>query len=337
MVDAEISILYDKSPMLTITDLEKALPDSDDFWLAPDASTWFQGWKSAHGPEADMSTLFVPTQTSLPELFHSLLDNKLDNCKPRLQILHLRLLLYPIHILTAQLCELMLCVSDKEPLRFSPTACHTSSTLRFEEIKTLLRTWWSVFRGLDGDTTRHLALQQATEILYHLLNLKLAASWSHVEQFSKAFSKQPQAFPHLSVTALRRPREAVFHCGQILRVLHNMDTEIRPLWWPVALYRVAIILWTLSMVHSIEQPESSDSATTSDIAVDRLLPDDPIWQPFLRHDIGNPCLTDEDGSLQSIDNANTVLQICSDSLRRHKNVSYLAESLLGELDGLANL
>ncbi|KEF54717.1 uncharacterized protein A1O9_09159 [Exophiala aquamarina CBS 119918] len=337
MVDAEISILYDKSPTLTIPDLEKALPDSDDLWLAPDAPTWFQRWKSTNGPEADVPTAFVPAQTSLPELFQSLLDNKLDHWKPRLQILHLRLLLYPIYILTAQLCELMLCVSDKERSRFSPTAFHTSSALRFDEIKSLLQTWWSVFRGLDVESTRHFALQQVTEILYHLLNLKLAVSWSHVEQFSRAFSKQPQAFPQLSVTAVRRPREAVFHCGQILRILHNMDTEIRPLWWPSALHRVAIILWTLSMIDSTERPERSDSAMTPNIAIDRLPPDDPIWQPFLRRDMGGPCLTAEDGSLQPIDDASTVLQVCSDSLRRHKNVSYLAESLLGELDGLANL
>ncbi|KAK5204124.1 hypothetical protein LTR47_003711 [Exophiala xenobiotica] len=336
MVDQEISILNDNNPTLTIPDLEKSLPDGDDLWLAADASTWFHFWKTAYGPEAGTSTPFVPAKTSLPELFQSLLDDKLENWKPRLQILHLRLLLYPIHIITAQMCELMLCVSEKEPLRFSQTACLPSSNVRFEEIKTLLQTWWSVFRGLEENTTRQTAQRQVTEILYHLLNLKLAVSWSHVEQFSRAYIRQPRPTQGLPAIALRRPREAVFHCGQIMRILHNMDVEIRPLWWPAALYRVAIILWTLSMSHTIERPERTDPDTVSDIAIDRCPPEAPIWQTFLRFYRGRPCLTADDGVLQPIDDATTVLRVCSDLLRQYKNMFCLAESLLGELEGLAN-
>lgn len=341
MADQEISLFHDSNPMLTIPELERNLPCADDLWLAPDASTWAHSWQELYGsgPGSDFQrpSSSEPPGQSLPQLFQSLLENKLDHGEVRLQILHLRLLLYPMHILIAQLSELTLCLPEKPIVRFGRSTCQTSSSLRFDEIKNLLRTWWKIFHTLQAQTARQSALRQSTEIIYHLLNLGLAVSFTHLEQYSREFQTRPEPrdVSHLIATGVLNVQEAIFHCGQILRIIRGMEIELRPLWWPAALYRVTVILWTLSISRTIGAPQSlSGSLHSSDIAIDTLAPDDQVWQPFLKYNRGRPCLTAAAGGLCPLVDSETVLHICMCLLRQYSARSYLAESLLVKLEAL---
>ena len=335
MVDQEISLLYDSNPMLTIPELERNLPNADELWLAPNASTWTHAWQKLYGSYLRRPPTSEPSQRSLPELFQSLLENKLDHRDIGLQGFHLRLLLYPTHILIAQLSELNLCISEKPVARFGGSACHASSSLRFNEIKTLLRTWWKVFCKLRVETTRQRAVKQLTQTIYHLLNLKLTVSFTHLEQYAREVRTNLEDVRHLSAAGVSHPQEAIFHCGQILRVTREMESELQPLWWPAALYRVTIILWTLSVSHTITQAEAGKtSPPPADFAIDTLPADDNLWQPFLKYNRGRPCLTASDGAMCPLNEPTAILRICVDLLEQYRGRSYLAESLLVKLEAL---
>ncbi len=304
MVDQEISLFNDSNPMLTIPELEKNLPNSDELWLAPDLSTWAQVWQKLYGSHFRRPPDSEPSQQSLPELFQSLLENKLDHGETRLQVFHLRLLLYPTHILIAQLSELNLCMSEKPKARFGGSACLTSSSLRFNEIKALLRTWWEVFCKLRVKTTRQRAVKQLTQTIYHLLNLKLTVSFTHLEQYAREARTDSDDVRHLSAAGILSPQEAIFHCGQILRITREMETELQPLWWPAALYRVTIILWTMSVSHTLTEVEAGGTdPRSSDFAIDTLPANDNVWQPFLKYNRGRPCLTALDGGMSPLKGA----------------------------------
>ncbi|KAJ9602191.1 hypothetical protein H2200_013311 [Cladophialophora chaetospira] len=333
MVDQEISLFHDSNPMLTIPELERNLPDADELWLAPSASTWADAWQKLYGSRLRRRPVSEPPQKSLPELFQFLLENKLDHRGMRLQVLHLRLLLYPTHILIAQLTELNLCISEKPTARFDGSACHTSSSLRFNEIKVLLRTWWEIFSKIQVQTTRQRAVKQLTQTIYHLLNLRLTVSFIHLEQHAREARTNPENLRNAIAARIFHPQEAIFHCGQILRITREMESELQPLWWPATLYRVTIILWTLSFSHMTAEAEASPSS--KDFAIDTLATDDKVWQPFLKYNRGRPCLIDTDGIMRPMTETEAVLRICVDRLGEYRGRSYLAESLILKLESLS--
>jgi hypothetical protein len=275
----------------------------------------------------------------LPQLFQSLLEDKLDLWEGRLQVMHLRLLLYPIHIMVNHLCELILCFPQKPHVAFTRSACEASTGLRLEEIKTLLQIWWNVFDRLHSKTTRQRALKQLTETIYHLINLKLAVSFPHLEQFSCESSRQTDDGQELLDIGIRAPREAILACGQILRVTRGMEVELRQLWWPAAVYRVAVVLWTFGFSKPAEQPQSwnrdNNSQAANDFAIDACLPGHPVWQPFLKYNRGLPCITADDGTLYPIDQPSNVLNVCVSLLKEHTAISHLAEFYCNKLESLS--
>jgi hypothetical protein len=352
MIDQEISLFYDHSPMLTIAELEAALPESDDLWLATDASTWRQVWTKEYGSDVYDPSFLDLQQHSLRELFQILLEEKVDRWDDKLQILHMRLLLYPIHILVCQLCQLITCLPDtRSANRFPRSACVTSSTLQLNEIKCLLRSWWDMFDGLSPNNVRQRALKQVTLILYHLINLNLFVSIPDIERFARGELRQPanknndNSTQVFSDSFIRAREEALFHCGQTLRVMRGIEAELRPLWWPVAIYRVAITLWAFSVSPASFRPQplpsitrispGSGEAPAVEIAIDALLPSDPAWRQFFKYKRGSPRLTAKDGSLVPIEDPGRVLSVCIEFLNLGQGMSCLAEGVACKLESLA--
>lgn len=337
MVDQEISIFSDSNPTLTLTSLQRELPDRDDLWLATDAASWSAVWKETRGQNVDVS--IDTTQPSLPQLFRSLLGGRLSISDGKLQILHLRLLLYPIHILIGQLNELVLCLPDKPRPTLTQSGCHTSASLRLGEMKGLLQSWHEAFSQVHPTTTRERSLKQVTEALYHLLKLNLAISFTHLERYAQQLQTQSDDLRELIEVGVRHCPEAVFHCGHILRITGEMEINLRPLWWPAAVYRVSIVLWTLGASNSLDKSHSVthyQGRAAVDLAIDKLQPSDPLWQPYLKYSEGKPCLTSEDGRLVPLQESSTILGACVGMLRQHQDYSNLVVPLLAKLEALSN-
>ncbi|KAI1776938.1 hypothetical protein F4818DRAFT_363581 [Hypoxylon cercidicola] len=335
MVDQEVSLLYDCTPALTMLELGTCLPESDDLWLANEASAWRKSWNERYGSASGSPPSQDFSQLSLRQLFGLLLEDRINVCEHRLSILHMRLLLYPLHIMICQLCE-SLSYSTNKPLgRLSQPVSQILTTLRFDEIKSLRRTWHDTFVKLEPKNTRERTLKQSALVLFHLLNLKLAVSFPQLEQYFREVSAHSDAAHHLLEIGIRAPEEAMVHCGQVLRVLREMEIELRPLWWPAAVYRVAIILRALGT----SAPATNRTATEVpiDVVVDASSPDSHAFETFLKYGRGRPCLKCEDGTLAPLKDVGRVLRICIGLLRQHVSASSLAEELIQKLETAANL
>jgi hypothetical protein len=110
-------------------------------------------------------------------------------------------------------------------------------------------------------------------------------------------------------------QEAVVHAGQILRLVREMSRGIRPPWWPGAVYRAALVMWTDSLAHneslSPNQQRQYQPPTTT-FAVDRLPSDHQMILRYLSRKEGNPTMTKLDGSPVPLDNGFAVLSHCID-------------------------
>jgi hypothetical protein len=315
MIEQEINLFYDGNLSIAIHELERPMPESDDLWLANDPDIWWQLYKQRHSSHPGTGKSVQPRQQSLRELFRSLLEDKIDHWHDPVSILHMRLLLYPIQILIAQLCELFLCLPTESVKRPAARPCRTSSMLRLDEIRLLLRTWNKSFRRLAPNGTRECALKSLTAILYHILNLNLAVSFVHLERCAQtqdgpaSLERDGQNGPWI-----RLPQEAIFHCGQILRTIRETPHELRPLWWPGAVYRVAIVLWAISVTHMANKT-TAISEPAFELIIDTVPPDDVAWQLFIKYDRGSPRLTARKGPSISLHDSNGIFDECIALLR----------------------
>ncbi|KAF5250382.1 hypothetical protein FANTH_4415 [Fusarium anthophilum] len=336
IVDQEISLMYDSAPALTMRDLESCLPEGDNLWLASDASSWRRAYEEINGPTSDSPRSLNISQMSLPQLFGLLLEDRISSSELRLSILHMRLLLCPLHIIISQLSGSLKFSYDTIPRRISMPMGHIFTSLRLDEVQSLLRAWYRIFKDMQPTSTRQRALKQSTIVLYYLLNLNVAASFPPLEQYFQDVSPKPDAGHDLLKTSIRMPEQSILYCGQVVRLVREMDLELRPLWWPTAVYRVAVILWALSN----STPATNISATAGDtlnVMVDASSPDDHACQNLLKHGKGKPCLTSEDGTFVPLEDGIRVLHVCIDVLKQHRGTSMLAEELIGKLQRDASL
>ncbi|OQV07289.1 hypothetical protein CLAIMM_11744 [Cladophialophora immunda] len=315
MIDQEINLTYDGNLSLAIHELERPMPESDDLWLANDPDSWWQLYKRRHDSHPGTDKSAQPRQHSLRELFKSLLEDKIDHWQNPVSILHMRLLLYPIQILISQLCELFLCLPAESVKRPAARPCRISTKLRLEEIRLLLRTWNKSFRRLVPNGTRECSLKNLTAIIYHFLNLNLAVSFVHLERSAQmqdgcTFLKRDGSYD----SWIRFPQEAIFHCGQILRTIRETPHELRPLWWPGAVYRVAIVLWAISVTRMANKA-TAVSEHIPELIIDTVPQDDVAWQLFIKYDRGSPRITARKESSISLNDSNGIFEECIALLR----------------------
>lgn len=344
MIDQEIGLFYDNGPSIPTAEIQTPLPDHDSLWLAQDARSWNQAFTEVHASTDHDS--FDPTRQSLCDLFRELLTGKLHlwhgNCE--LPILHLRLLLYPLHTLVTQYDRLASCLPQPGSThQLAQAACDISTSLQGEEVKELLQKWYDLFVQSPPLDSRQWLLSQVSSILYHLIYLNLCASVPDIESVARSeFRQQSSNLAELAALVLphrciQAREEAIFHCGQVLRLLRETEPILRPLWWPLALYRVAIILWAIGLEELSQNQHlttNNGNPYSSEFVIDALKPDDYQWRLFVRQKRGSPCLTRADTNVR-IEDINGILEIYARLLDGPPVNSPLAAGVAHKLNTLA--
>ena len=342
MVDQEISLFYDDHVSYSISDFERPLPDDDGMWLAADASEWKQYLDQAKSKHTKPNESFPERQKSLCDLFQLLLDNELDRAACILQPVHMRLLLYPLHATVSGLSQLLHRFSDNgKSAGFSKTTTQASSLLRFEEARSLLQRWWALAERVPEANSRQCAVMSSSRILYHLVSLNLFTSFKTMEAFARGelTDSRQQNFTPLENHWIRLPQDIHFHCGQVLRLVREIPLESRPVWWPAAVYRVGIILWTHSVITLLLQGQRMDVDETADrydpILIDIWSPDHAELQRYRRYAQGRPYLTTRNGERISLSTPKKVLSLCIESLSGEVNMTKLSCGVKTKLEALA--
>ncbi|OAA61850.1 transcription factor cmr1 [Niveomyces insectorum RCEF 264] len=161
--------------------------------------------------------------------------------------------------------------------RAANRAVTRASTLqRLEEVQAQLQRWYELsmayYRAHPG-----CAATRCNLVLYHLISLNAVTNFPEVERHARREDASPSSSSSLASSHTGSPsfweapanveakaakerrqrqllqrcifqrEEAVFHCGQVLRLLRQMPADHRPSWWSAALYRAVLILWTDSI------------------------------------------------------------------------------------------
>ncbi|KAI8268877.1 hypothetical protein K4K58_003663 [Colletotrichum sp. SAR11_239] len=351
MADQELSLFHDTPPQLAITDLQCPLPSPESLWLSSNSEQWFANVQNLYGCTANVNPqlLSSPSLTpSLCELFQDFIHDNLSRRQGSLSPQQLRLLLHPLQGLLCHLRQMLSCFSDVLSTRraTSRTVTKASTMLRLEEVQALLQKWYELTmvaskNNPDCGTTR------CNLVLYHLISLNAVTNFPEIERLARRDGFDG-SYWELSLRHKRcvyNREEAIFHSGQVLRLLRSMPADRRPCWWPAGVYRATLILWADSIArldpnfqkaqqasqapgssspasqHQAQSPEqlsgagASNAATSSQshgsgniVAIDQVTPEDPAVISYLwSGGDGVAVLTRRDGTTMGLDKPSEVI------------------------------
>ena len=307
IVDQEISLFSDTTPQLSVVDLHVPMPDSDDLWHAPSSAEWLAMFEETHG-----STYRSPA--SVRDFFTGFVDGDLAGRK--LSPTQLRLLLHPLQAQVCQLRQFIACLPDGgSHSRGSRAVSKAATKLRLEEISTLLQQWYTISKQSFAGNQGTCWTTCANLVMYHLISLNTITSFKCIEQFARREVNLGQ-FRHstwLQNKCIDQPEEALFHCGQILRLIRSMPKPVRPPWWAGAVYRVAITGWATSMSKggSAFQTNNQSGDRSEQFAIDNLTPEHDLISRFVKHQEGEPMLTNINNTLCPLHVPSNVLSVCA--------------------------
>ena len=320
--DQELSLFHDVVPMLSVTNLDAAMPETELLWQARSAHDWFRSYEQVYGTS--------PRQPpSLRDLFRRFIDGELLNEQAELSPIQLRLLLHPLQALVCHLRQFLSCFSEGGNYCKASQAITKSATrARLEEIQCLLQQWYALSRRSIQDSINACSAAKANIMMYHLISLNTMTYFPEIERLARGEVAQPS----LSQSWRRlhngeEVEEVLFHCGQILRVVRSMPERVRPPWWAAAVYRVAMIAWANSMACTEMGPRTRDLPMTkgdTPFAIDDLPPDHPFIVRYLKYKEGVPMLSRPDGSMISLEVAEKVLTHCIDFIEEDSTMRFTA-------------
>ncbi|EFX03282.1 transcription factor cmr1 [Grosmannia clavigera kw1407] len=261
MVDQELSLFHDTTPVLSISDLQCPLPSPDVLWLAPTADRWLATAQSlygctavhthAHGRGGSPMLVSSALTPSLCDVFQDFLHDNLARRKSSLTPQLLRLLLHPLQTLLGHLRTMLSCLSDVTPTRRTSnrTVTKASTLQRLEEAQAQLQQWYELSMAYCK-ANPDCGVTHCNLVLYHLISLNAVTNFPEVERLARRDGLGNTPFWDLALRhklCILQREEAIFHCGQVLRLLRPMALNCRPSWWSTALYRAVLILWADSV------------------------------------------------------------------------------------------
>ncbi|KAJ4324929.1 hypothetical protein N0V94_000983 [Neodidymelliopsis sp. IMI 364377] len=310
MVDQDLSLFHDTAPLFSVTECGAPMPDSDSLWQAQNATEWSQIFNQVHEFSNGFSSVGSGARpASLKELFRHFLDDEIvvqDVQEIHLTPMHLRLLLHPLQTLVNQYCQLLSCFSDSVASRSRNRALTAASTrVRLEEVQALLGRWFDLAqRYLKTNPT--CPLMQANLVMFHLISMNAVTSFPEIEKLARreGVDGTYQQMLWLHKKCISDVQEAITHAGQVLRLVREMPRGIRPPWWPGAVYRASLVLWTDALTHNESVGPRQQGAA---FPIDRLSADHPTVLRYLSRRDGIPTLTKLDGTPVPLDNGFSVL------------------------------
>ena len=304
-VDQELGLFLDQAPLLSLSWIRTTMPDSDQLWEADCSDEWLRVCDRSNGaPDKP--------RMSIRDLFRFFMDGELANPNSYLSSTQLRLLLHPIQSLVIHLQQILSCSPDGIGNRKVPQAMTKAKSLvRLEEVQSLLRQWYSLASRCSRNMTHPGPAVYANLIIYHLINLNTMCCLPEIERVARREAKttQFQPRPMLKFDGAEDAEQVFSHCGQIFRLLRLLPEDLRPPWWPAAVYRAALAAWMASMTKAKARSllSSLGREAYQPFAIDAVTPEDPALVQYLHTGEGQPMLSKKDGTMVSLEIPQNIL------------------------------
>jgi hypothetical protein len=316
MIDQDLALFHDTAPLFSVTEFGAPMPDCDRLWQAKSASEWSQIFEQVHEFSSGYSSLGSGARPmSLRDLFRHFLDDEMASLGIGTTPLQMRLLLHSLQSMVCHYGQLMSCFSDSLSSRNKTRTVTASSTrCRLEEVQALLQRWYDM-----ADSYLKLnpvcAVMQANLVMFHLISLNAVTNFPEIERLARreSFDGTYQQLLWIHKRCITDVEEAIFHCGQVLRIVRSMPRGVRPPWWAGAVYRAALVFWTDSLINKDQPLQNANGSFPSSgpsFAIDSLPVDHPLIVRFLNKRVGQPHLSKRDGTQLPMDHGVTVLAHC---------------------------
>jgi hypothetical protein len=341
MVDQDIALFHDTVPLFSVTEFAAPLPDADSLWHAKTAVEWSSIFEQVHEFSGGFSSVGSGARPlSLRDLFRHFLDDEMIPLGIEMTPLQLRLLLHPLQALVCQYSQLLSCFSDSRSNRSPGARAMTASSTRgrLQEVQSLLGRWFDLAeRYLKANPI--CAMMQTNLVIFHLISLNAVTDFPEIERLARRenFDGTYQQLVWAHKRSISDLEEAVYHCGQVFRLIRSMPRGVRPPWWAAAIYRVGLILWTDSLIQKDNMSPNNGGmfpVPGPSFAIDALPPDHPLIVRYLTKREGVPCVTKRDGSQMTIDQAYPVLQHCIEVIDEGAATRF-SDGIRGKLERLA--
>ena len=325
MLDQELSLFYDTPPLFAITELQCPLPGPEVLWMASNSEQWLTAMRSVYGCSASVHPQLLsgtpPATPSLYDLFQDFLHDNLSRGQPTMCPQQLRLILHPIQALLCHLHHVLSCFSDTPSTRRIGARCVTKSSAlhRLEEVQVLLQKWYDISAN-HHKANPDCPVTRCNLILYHLISLNAVTNFLEIERFARreafAFEHWDWDAPQLAKRYIFQREDAIFHCGQVFRLLRLIPKDRRPAWWSAAMYRATLVLWidSVSRIYSSRAQgggSKRDPARTTPppvpVVIDQATPEDPAINAYVWNGAGVAMLTWADGATFTLDKPADIL------------------------------
>ncbi|MCJ1311386.1 hypothetical protein MMC25_005057 [Agyrium rufum] len=315
-LDQETCLFHDAASIISSNDLNTPTPEPEIFWQAATAEEWAEVVPRS-------KRLNLNHALSLHDYVQRFVEAENASQLLTLSPLEVRLLLHPVHAITRQLRELLRCVSSLGKER--KTNRHVSRaviSVQVEQVQSILEKWHGICEAQMQRKGISCAATCANMIMYHLIKLNILVDFVEVERMARGEgpraglqSTQPS---QKRLYHLEEKEEIYFHCGQVLRFVRFIPEPIRPLWWPAAIYRVALIMWANSTTNADGSsiPKNSNIEDNEEpVAIDSMAPNDPVLALYLQEHVGTPVLTGGTAGIVTFRESENILQHCAGLLR----------------------
>lgn len=310
IVDQEISLFSDTTPLLAVVNMHSPTPDAEIIWEAGLATDWLAAFEKVHGTS-------YSCPPSVRELFGRFVEGELPTQGQQLSPTQLRLLLHPLQAQVCQLRQFISCLPDGGSRAGASRGVSRGGTkARLEEISALLQHWYTLSQQCSANKKGPCWTTTANLIIYHLVSLNAITSFKCIEQFARrevVARNGPNSW--LQTRCIDQSEETIFHCGQVLRLVNSMPNHVRPPWWAGAVYRVAMTGWANSMANMGSRfVNNGPNNTNKPFPVDALVPEHESISRYLKYQEGVPMLSKGDGQLVPMDVPSNILNHCIDIL-----------------------
>ena len=317
MLDQELSLFHDVAPLFAITELQCPLPGPEVLWMAPNAEGWAATMQSIYGCASNLNPQLLNAQCvtpSLYDLYQDFLDDNLSSRQGGLSPQQMRLILHPIQSLLCHVRQMMSCFSDVMTSRRAASRTPSKSTTqaRLEEVQALLQKWYELTMSYR-ESNPDCPVTRCNLVLYHLISLNAVTNFPEVERLARreGFDGSYWELSLRHKRCISHREEAIFHSGQVFRLLRLMPNDRRPAWWSAAMYRATLVVWTdsISRLDPNFQPDKREkvACSTAPVAIDQVTPEDAALIDYLWSADGVAVLTRQDGSHISLDKPADVL------------------------------
>ncbi|KAI0100157.1 hypothetical protein GGR51DRAFT_372800 [Nemania sp. FL0031] len=308
MVDQEISLFHDTAPLLAISNLCAPLPGPEELWVSENASQWMAAMQSAFNSPAIVGAQLLTSQLQTPSLYdlyqqftHDNVEGEQTNITPY----RLRLLLHPLQALLWHLQE-MTCYSSVTPnmtATVSTPANKPPLISRQEEVQKLLQKWHQL-ASVYLISNPACMTSMTNLILFHLISLNSVTNFPSIERLARRQDSLEQGIQ--TICYIYHTGEAIYHCGQVIRLVRAMPTDRRPAWWSAAVYRAMLILWAYSVLPREPNVHPNPESELT-ILIDHVTLEAESLYEYMWLDKGTPVLSGPNGSTVSISSSSHVI------------------------------